>query len=66
MTPNHPAEVTARPLVTAGRMQLLVDCPVCGGVHRHLDAGLRRSPCGTRYAIVAAEPAPSQPLEVAP
>ncbi|MFJ5306123.1 hypothetical protein [Streptomyces sp. NPDC088350] len=52
MTPNHPVEVAARPLVTAGRAQLLVDCPRCNGVHRHLDTGLRRGPCGARYAIV--------------
>ena len=66
MPPNHPAEVTARPLVTAGRQQLLVDCPRCGGAHRHLDSGPRRGPCGAKYAVVAAEPAPSQPLEAAP
>lgn len=48
---THP-EVAARPLTTAGRVQLLVDCPNCGSVHRHLDTGLRRGPCGGRYAIV--------------
>ncbi|MFJ9903937.1 hypothetical protein ACIRVK_13700 [Streptomyces sp. NPDC101152] len=46
-------EVAARPLVTAGRLQLLVDCPHCHAVHRHLEAGERRGPCGSRYAIVA-------------
>lgn len=55
MTPNHPAEVTARPLVTAGRTQLLVDCPTCGGAHRHLVTGLRRSPCGTKYLVTSRE-----------
>lgn len=54
MTPTRqPVEVVARPLATAGREQLLViDCPRCGGTHRHLDTGERRAPCGARYAIV--------------
>lgn len=46
-------EVAAEPLTTAGRPQLLViGCPGCGCTHRHLEAGVRRGPCGARYAIV--------------
>ena len=45
-------ELVGKPLVTAGRTQLLVNCPRCAGVHRHLDTGIRRGPCGGRYAIV--------------
>ncbi|NUR02560.1 MAG: hypothetical protein HOY79_40310 [Streptomyces sp.] len=49
-------EVTATVLTTAGQPQLLViDCPGCGCTHRHLEAGERRGPCGTRYAIVTPE-----------
>lgn len=61
MTRTPTPEVAARPLATAGRMQLLVTCPRCGGVHRHLDVGLRRGPCGGRYVLVTnapKEPAP--------
>ncbi|MFJ2737668.1 MULTISPECIES: hypothetical protein [unclassified Streptomyces] len=49
-------EVAAKPLVTAGREQLLVDCPHCASVHRHLADGTRRAPCGARYAIVTNSP----------
>ncbi|MDU8998199.1 hypothetical protein [Streptomyces mirabilis] len=60
MTPTtHPVEVTARPLVTAGRTQLLVDCPFCGGVHRHLETGPRRGPCGSRYAVTTTQKDPT-------
>ena len=60
MTPNPtPLEVAARPLVTAGHVQLLVDCPRCAGVHRHLDTGSRRAPCGARYAIVTSREDPA-------
>ncbi|MFF0127313.1 hypothetical protein ACFYTG_16525 [Streptomyces mirabilis] len=52
MTPNPIPEVSGKPLATAGRTQLLVDCPSCGATHRHLDTGARRGPCGSRYAIV--------------
>lgn len=49
-------EVSARPLVTAGREQLLVlGCPHCSRPHRHLAVGVRRAPCGGgRYTVVAA------------
>ena len=54
MTPNPtPLEVAARPLVTAGHVQLLVDCPRCAGVHRHLDTGTRRGPCGATYLVTS-------------
>jgi hypothetical protein len=51
-----PVEVTGRPLVTAGRVQLLVDCPHCAGVHRHLEVGERRGPCGSRYTVMTFHP----------
>ncbi|MFF4823132.1 hypothetical protein ACFY20_08855 [Streptomyces sp. NPDC001312] len=59
--PNTIPEVTARPLATAGREQLLVDCPHCASVHRHLADGARRAPCGGRYSVV-----PNAPKEPAP
>jgi hypothetical protein len=57
MPPNPATDVTARPLTTAGRTQWLIDCPRCGGVHRHLDTGARRAPCGARYLI---DPTPTE------
>ncbi|TKA11743.1 hypothetical protein [Actinacidiphila oryziradicis] len=38
-------------LVTSGGLQVVVTCPNCGAQHRHLGLGLRRSPCGTWYAV---------------
>jgi hypothetical protein len=43
--------VPAVDLVTSGTLQLVVTCPNCGAQHRHLGLGLRRSPCGTWYAV---------------
>lgn len=50
MTTTIP-EAPAKPLTTAGQTQLLIDCPRCGGIHRHLDEGPRRGPCGARYTV---------------
>ncbi|MEV7387198.1 hypothetical protein [Streptomyces sp. NPDC091215] len=55
MPPTATAEVTGRPLVTAGREQLLIDCPHCGRTHRHLEVGSRRGPCGARYTVTTRE-----------
>ncbi|MEU2859902.1 hypothetical protein ABZ672_16185 [Streptomyces mirabilis] len=56
MTPTtHPVEVAAKPLVTAGRVQLLVNCPRCGSLHRHLETGIRRGPCGSRYTVTTTQ-----------
>ncbi|MFK0154619.1 hypothetical protein ACIQVK_21410 [Streptomyces sp. NPDC090493] len=52
MPPTPQPQVTGKPLVTAGRQQLLVDRPHCAGVHRHLDAGSRRAPCGATYTVM--------------
>lgn len=41
-------------LVTSGGLQIVVACPNCGAQHRHLGLGLRRSPCGTWYAVARA------------
>ena len=46
-----PAVVRATTLVTAGHLQLVVKCPGCGGLHRHLGPGVRRSPCGVQYVV---------------
>ncbi|MFF7884311.1 hypothetical protein ACH40F_29170 [Streptomyces sp. NPDC020794] len=54
MTTTIP-EVAAAELVTAGRTQHLVTCPRCGSLHRHLDVGPRRGPCGARYTITTRE-----------
>ncbi|MFE7856022.1 hypothetical protein [Streptomyces sp. NPDC057403] len=48
-------EVHSAELATAGRIQHLITCPACGRTHRHLEAGERRGPCGSRYTIVARE-----------
>ncbi|MET9083747.1 hypothetical protein ABZX77_17940 [Streptomyces sp. NPDC004237] len=52
----QPAEVPGKPLVTAGRQQLLVECPHCAGVHRHLEDGIRRGPCGATYTVMTYRP----------
>ncbi|MFD9651733.1 hypothetical protein [Streptomyces mirabilis] len=62
MHPQHPTEVSGTPLVTAGRQQMLVHCPRCDAVHRHLDTGARRGPCGARYLVTGRE----DPAGVAP
>jgi len=48
-----PAVVRATNLVTAGHLQLVVKCPNCDGLHRHLGPGVRRSPCGVQYVVKA-------------
>ncbi|WP_158697275.1 hypothetical protein [Streptomyces hokutonensis] len=51
-------DVSSAELVTAGQVQYLVTCPACGHLHRHLDTGNRRAPCGARYTIASKEPRP--------
>lgn len=45
-------------LITAGTLQIVVNCPHCGGHHRHLGLGLRRAPCGRPYIVTPATTAP--------
>ena len=46
-----PAVVRATALVTAGHLQLVVKCPNCGGLHRHMGPGVRRGACGALYVV---------------
>ncbi|MFF7158126.1 hypothetical protein [Streptomyces sp. NPDC008139] len=51
--------VPATDLATSGTRQLVVQCPRCGELHRHLGLGLRRSPCGQHYVISTPHTAPT-------
>jgi len=48
---DEPPVVRATRLITSGHTQLVVRCPQCTGMHRHLGPGLRKSPCGVQYLV---------------
>lgn len=56
---NSVPSVEASDLATSGTRQLVVQCPRCGELHRHLGLGLRRSPCGQHYVVSTPNPAPT-------
>ncbi|WP_034090150.1 hypothetical protein [Streptacidiphilus albus] len=47
----EPPIVRATRLITSGHTQLVIRCPQCSGMHRHLGPGLRKSPCGLQYIV---------------
>lgn len=48
---DEPPIVRATRLITSGHTQLVIHCPQCNGMHRHLGPGLRKSPCGVQYLV---------------
>jgi hypothetical protein len=46
-----PKTVSAKLLATSGHRQLIVRCPQCRELHRHLGLGVRKAPCGCVYVV---------------
>lgn len=38
-------------VATRGRIEYVVRCPSCKHMHRHINLGLHRGPCGAEYNI---------------
>lgn len=51
-------------LATSGHDQVVVKCPGCAEMHRHLGLGIRRGPCGAWY-LVRVRAARRQPVRLA-
>jgi hypothetical protein len=52
-------------LATSGHDQIVIKCPGCGEMHRHLGLGVRRGPCGLVYLIRLRATRP-RPVHLAP